>query len=82
DELHTLFRNYDRSDASAHSALVSKLGELIPLMEDGGKMDQDTFLFSKRSWDYLASQYRIFCTDPSFVDYFWTVRIMHQPVWT
>jgi glycosyltransferase involved in cell wall biosynthesis len=82
DELHAMFRAYDRTDATSHSALVAQLGELIPMMEDGGKMDQDTFLFSKRSWDYLASQYRIFCTDPSFVDYFWTVRIMHQPVWT
>ncbi|WP_075255642.1 GT4 family glycosyltransferase PelF [Herbaspirillum camelliae] len=81
-QLHSMFRAYDRSDSTSHSALAAQLAELIPMMADGGKLDQDAFLFSKQSWDYLTAQYRIFCTDPSFVDYFWTVRIMHQPVWT
>jgi len=82
DQLHSMLRAYDRSDATAHSALTAQLAQLIPMMADGGKLDQDAFLFSKQSWDYLTAQYRTFCTDPSFVDYFWTVRIMHQPVWT
>ncbi|WP_443113653.1 GT4 family glycosyltransferase PelF [Herbaspirillum seropedicae] len=82
DQLHGMFRAYDRSDSTSHSALAAQLAELIPMMADGGKLDQDAFLFSKQSWDYLTAQYRTFCTDPSFVDYFWTVRIMHQPVWT
>jgi glycosyltransferase involved in cell wall biosynthesis len=29
----------------------------------------------------VRKQYRKYCTDPSFVDYFWTVRIMHGPIW-
>ncbi|MET3433818.1 glycosyltransferase involved in cell wall biosynthesis [Herbaspirillum seropedicae] len=82
DQLHGMFRAYDRSDSTSNSALAAQLAELIPMMADGGKLDQDAFLFSKQSWDYLTAQYRTFCTDPSFVDYFWTVRIMHQPVWT
>ncbi|WP_309984696.1 GT4 family glycosyltransferase PelF [Herbaspirillum seropedicae] len=82
DQLHGMLRAYDRSDSTSHSALAAQLAELIPMMADGGKLDQDAFLFSKQSWDYLTAQYRTFCTDPSFVDYFWTVRIMHQPVWT
>ncbi|MBP0600578.1 GT4 family glycosyltransferase PelF [Herbaspirillum sp. LeCh32-8] len=81
DELHTKFRDYGRGGAS-HEALTGLLAELIPQMADGGKLDQDSFLFSKKAWDYLAEQYRSFCTDPSFVDYFWTVRIMHLPIWT
>ncbi|NUU04317.1 GT4 family glycosyltransferase PelF [Herbaspirillum robiniae] len=81
DELHTQFRNYSRGGAS-HEALTALLAELTPMMDDGGKLDQDSFLFSKKAWDYLAEQYRTFCTDPSFVDYFWTVRIMHLPIWT
>jgi len=81
DELHVKFRNYDNS-GTAHAELTSLLGELLPMMEEGGKLDQDAFLFSKRAWDYLAEQYRTFCTDPSFVDYFWTVRIMHLPIWS
>ena len=30
----------------------------------------------------VAAQYREFSSDPSFVDYFWTVRTMHAPIWT
>lgn len=82
DELHTKFRTYGRSDAAADAELTALLGELIPLMADGGKLDENAFLFSKQAWDYVADQYRTFCTDPSFVDYFWTVRIMHLPIWT
>ena len=29
----------------------------------------------------VTDRYRTYCSDPSFVDYFWTVRIMHQPLW-
>jgi glycosyltransferase involved in cell wall biosynthesis len=44
-------------------------------------MSENEFLFGETSWAYIAEQYRKFCTDPSFVDYFWTVRIMHAPIW-
>lgn len=54
---------------------------LLPEMRDGGRMDEKAFLYSQASWEYTTEQYRQFCTDPSFVDYFWTIRIMHTPVW-
>ncbi len=47
-----------------------------------GKLDLAYFLHSTQSWNYLAEQYQQRCTDPSFVDYFWTVRTMHTPLWT
>ncbi|CAN0582558.1 unnamed protein product [Ectocarpus sp. 12 AP-2014] len=28
----------------------------------------------------IDDSYRRFCTEPSFVDYFWTIRIMHAPL--
>lgn len=43
--------------------------------------DEGAFLHSRESWDYITDSYREFCTDPSFVDYFWTVRTMHAPLW-
>jgi polysaccharide biosynthesis protein PelF len=60
------------------SGLLQQLG---PLLADGEALDQDTFLYSQTAWKYITAQYRSFCTDPSFVDYFWTVRIMHAPIW-
>ena len=42
---------------------------------------QSQFLFSEAAWDFLAQGYRRYCTDPSFVDYFWTIRDIHAPIW-
>lgn len=66
----------------ADGAMAQALRELAPLLEDDHGLDRDAFLYSQTSWQYITAQYREFCTDPSFVDYFWTVRIMHAPVWT
>lgn len=51
-------------------------------MRPGGKFPLEDFLYSEQSWDLICDTYRRDCTDPSFVDYFWTVRIMFQPLWT
>jgi polysaccharide biosynthesis protein PelF len=38
------------------------------------------FLHSEQSWHRIREDYLQYCTDPSFVDYFWTVRTMHAPL--
>jgi len=40
------------------------------------------FLNSEEAWNRVCEDYLQFCTDPSFVDYFWTVRTMHAPLFT
>ena len=55
--------------------------EVAHAMMPGGKLTLDDFLHSERSWEIVCDRYRNFCTDPSFVDFFWTVRIMHTPLW-
>ncbi|MFK7966296.1 MAG: GT4 family glycosyltransferase PelF, partial [Burkholderiaceae bacterium] len=57
------------------------LAQIIPMLGEGGALSEDAFMYSKRSWEYVTENYYEFCTDPSFVDYFWTVRIMHSPIW-
>ena len=47
----------------------------------GGKLDQEVFLHSRDSWDYITEMFRTHCTDPSFTDYFWSVRTIHAPIW-
>jgi glycosyltransferase involved in cell wall biosynthesis len=53
------------------------------LMDTAGPdgIEETSFLYSRSSWRYISDQYRNRSTDPSFIDYFWTVRIMHQPIW-
>jgi glycosyltransferase involved in cell wall biosynthesis len=38
------------------------------------------FLLSKAAWASICSDYARFCPATSFVDYFWTVRTMHAPI--
>lgn len=40
------------------------------------------FLYSRAAWTRICDEYTRNCTDPSFVDYFWTVRTMHAPLFT
>jgi len=71
--------------AMRNPAMRGTAGKLLQqMMKDlrpGGALTQDQFLHSEASWKYITEQYRQFCTDPSFTDYFWTVRIMHDPLW-
>ena len=55
--------------------------EVAHAMMPGGKLTLDDFLHSERAWEIVCERYRKHCTDPSFVDFFWTVRIMHTPLW-
>lgn len=81
DQFHQQLREHGRR-APDPGDISASLRALEPLLQDGEALDEASFLYSERSWDYTADQYRQRCTDPSFVDYFWTVRIMHTPVWT
>ncbi len=74
-ELHAYFREPKRLAARGAAVLEQLSGELE------GRMDRSQFLYSEASWNYTAEQYKEHCTDPSFVDYFWTVRTMHTPIW-
>ncbi|MCG8392885.1 MAG: GT4 family glycosyltransferase PelF [Pseudomonadales bacterium] len=65
---------HTRERAELLEYIVANLGE-------DQVFSEDSFLHSRASWDYIAQSYRDFSRDPSFVDYFWTVRIMHAPIW-
>lgn len=83
DRLHAaLRRTRMQRDALAGSREAGELmKEVIPLLSDGAALSERAFLYSERSWEFVTENYRRYCTDPSFVDYFWTVRIMHSPIW-
>jgi polysaccharide biosynthesis protein PelF len=63
----------------ANAADAPLVGELSDQLHT--KLSMEDFLYSMESWDYLRTQFDRFSADPSFVDYFWTVRIMHAPIW-
>ncbi len=40
----------------------------------------EDFLLSEAAWNSICTDYHKLCTDPSFLDYFWAVRMMHAPL--
>lgn len=72
--LHQYFREPRR-----HSSEV--VAESLASISSQGNLSDAAFLHSRASWDYITQQYREFSRDPSFIDYFWTVRTMHTPLW-
>lgn len=73
--LASLFRGHFEADAVAQFDRV--MGQMMP----GGKLGLEDFLYSSSAWELICRLYRDFCIDPSFVDFFWTLRIMYQPLW-
>ena len=79
-KLHTQLREPGDGADAGRGARTQVLEQSLQAME--GRLDLQYFLHSRQSWSYLTEQYLERCTDPSFVDYFWTVRTMHTPIWT
>jgi glycosyltransferase involved in cell wall biosynthesis len=75
-KLHDALR--DPRNGRDVSALMA---DVIPMLGTNGALSEEQFLSSRAAWDTIVDQYQKYCTDPSFTDYFWTVRIMHKPLW-
>jgi polysaccharide biosynthesis protein PelF len=46
------------------------------------KVNEQFFLYSEKSWEFITQKYEENCSDMPFIDYFWTVRNIHAPIWT
>lgn len=45
------------------------------------KVTFEDFLYSKMSWEFINKTYLQNADDIPFVDYFWTLRNIHKPIW-
>jgi len=73
--LHDWFMNSDGS------TIDGALKNLNFYLDPAQGVDHRQFLHARRSWEFITELYEQRCSDPSFVDYFWTVRNMHAPIW-
>ncbi|MBK1851287.1 GT4 family glycosyltransferase PelF [Marinobacter sp. 1-4A] len=71
--LHDRFRSNKPVPEGVLSQALRDLGRK-------GGISKEDFLYSEESWQMIDESYRKYCTEPSFVDYFWTIRIMHAPL--
>ncbi|OWJ59646.1 GT4 family glycosyltransferase PelF [Paraburkholderia caledonica] len=77
--LHDAWRNRGNSVAASDPGAL--MADMVQMIGDNGPLNEEQFLSSRAAWDFIVDQYDRYCTDPSFTDYFWTVRIMHKPLW-
>lgn len=68
-------------DDIKHPQCLHAFSRLFDAATPDGKLSHDVFLYSEESWEYIKESYRRYSTDPSFVDYFWTIRNLHTPFW-
>ena len=74
DALHERFK-------CPHGASSEELAELLELVAgDGLTIGHNEFLRSRAAWESITSSYEAHCTDANFLNYFWTVRSMHAPI--
>jgi glycosyltransferase involved in cell wall biosynthesis len=80
-------RFYEHS-ARLHDALATQgaapvdewIGRMVAaLLRDPERHEHD-FLFSELAWEQICDRYRRGSKDRSFLEYFWTVRSMHAPL--
>ncbi len=56
------------------------LERMVDKLETAEGLRRGDFLYSELAYENLQRSYHEYCTDPSFLDYFWTVRSMHGPI--
>lgn len=62
--------------------VAEPLPDLNALMEEGSGFDELQFFRSHAAWKYIEEMYRDYNTEPSFLNYFWNIRNMHEPLWS
>jgi len=70
---------------SLYSSFKSNDREIPKILQDVEFYSKEVtftdFLHSERAWDFINETYMKNCPDIPFVDYFWTLRNIHKPIW-
>ncbi|AGL84790.1 glycosyl transferase family 1 [Pseudomonas protegens] len=75
EELSNLYRYLHNPQKPAAELGIEVLASLAQ-----GRITLDDVLYSRPSWEALTEGYEQHCADPSFVNYFWTLRTMQSPL--
>lgn len=73
-ELQYFFRQTERAIPD------EKLKELFASLGVLNGFELADFLYSKSSWNVICQYFERYCTEPSFIDFFWTYRSMFVPL--
>lgn len=83
ESLINLYALHDNLKTSHHQqvGLSEPLVDLDKLMCPHTGIDYNQFKRSEESWQFIVEKYSQYSTDPSFINYFWNIRNMHEPLW-
>lgn len=73
-ELHEMLRNPAEHNQTQALCKVARM-----IGQRGGLLQED-FLHSQAAWHQIVDYYLEHVTEPSFIDYFWSVRNIHAPL--
>jgi glycosyltransferase involved in cell wall biosynthesis len=74
DSVENLYKSFKRVGSDIPEVL-----QKISFYKD--EVTFSDFLHSERSWEFINKTYSKNCPDVPFVDYFWTLRNIHKPIW-
>lgn len=72
ENLYRYFHHPDRPELAVGEALLDAFAR--------GEVELADVLHSRASWGVVSEGYRRHCSDPSFINYFWTLRTMQSPL--
>jgi glycosyltransferase involved in cell wall biosynthesis len=73
--VHAAFKDREQSLPDADvAAMMNQIGD------DKNGISLDDFLFSENAWRFITKAYEEYSEEPSFINYFWTIRSMHAPL--
>lgn len=75
EALHDQFHETEAPDADLFNQAVNLIG-------NRRGVTYEDFMFSEASWQSITDAYHKYGQEPAFVDYFWTVRAIHNPLFT
>jgi glycosyltransferase involved in cell wall biosynthesis len=71
---------HDAFESRGGSRLTSALDSVVEALMLAPSDHERDFLFSERAWEEICRRYQANAAQHSFVEYFWTVRSMHAPL--
>jgi glycosyltransferase involved in cell wall biosynthesis len=75
DDLQNMYRYFHHPQKPELMTGDAVLGSLA-----SGQLTMQDVLRSRASWEAITNGYLDHCSDPSFINYFWTMRTMQSPI--
>lgn len=77
DDMRSLHAFFRTPDTGLSSVLMERIAQNLGRASGPSYAD---FQWSELAWEQITDSYATYSTEPSFLDYFWTVRNMHAPL--